>query len=358
MTQTDTARGTTPDWAPDDSEVLYAVPPANSNTYFLQNTSDLWFANASIKVAPWDSVNNKLGAPTTLLAATGTQNFYYPTYSPEGSLIAFNFAPSGPNFHNPLARVQFVAAGQASPTPLDLAKLNDTGNLTNSWPRFCPFVQTYQGAKLIWITFSSTRSYGLRVNNTGDANCYPDAMPAVTCPGGAIPTPSPCPYSRRATQVNAPVCTHPQIWMAAIRLDANAVKNGTDVSWPAFWLPFQDLSHNNHLAQWAQQSFTGPCVTAGDCGAGQCCDKGGCTTCPSPAPMPPMCQKDSNCTPGSCCVNGSCAPCASDGGMSSGCNTCLDCNYQACINGACGACTDSSQCCAPLVCVMGNCIVS
>jgi hypothetical protein len=44
-----------------------------------------------------------------------------------------------------------------------------------------------------------------------------------------------------------------------------------------------------------------------------------------------------------------------DGG--SGCGSCKDCNNQACINGACGACTDSSQCCAPLQCVQGMCVI-
>jgi hypothetical protein len=39
-----------------------------------------------------------------------------------------------------------------------------------------------------------------------------------------------------------------------------------------------------------------------------------------------------------------------------GCDSCQDCGNQACVNGACGACTSSSQCCAPLVCDMGACV--
>lgn len=39
-----------------------------------------------------------------------------------------------------------------------------------------------------------------------------------------------------------------------------------------------------------------------------------------------------------------------------GCNDCRDCRGQACLGGQCGACTDSSQCCAPLMCVGGECI--
>lgn len=43
------------------------------------------------------------------------------------------------------------------------------------------------------------------------------------------------------------------------------------------------------------------------------------------------------------------------GGGGAGCGSCRDCNNQACINGKCSSCTDSSQCCAPLVCINGTC---
>jgi hypothetical protein len=40
-----------------------------------------------------------------------------------------------------------------------------------------------------------------------------------------------------------------------------------------------------------------------------------------------------------------------------GCQACGDCGNQACVNGTCGSCTDNSQCCAPLQCVGGTCIL-
>jgi hypothetical protein len=47
-------------------------------------------------------------------------------------------------------------------------------------------------------------------------------------------------------------------------------------------------------------------------------------------------------------------------GAPSGCNDCRDCRGQACVgvapNRQCGACADSSECCAPLVCVAGRCV--
>ncbi len=362
-------RGTTPDWAPDNSSVVFAVPPnANANppngAGYWQNGRDQWFAGASLYTAPWNPSTATLGAPTLLIASTG-DNFYYPSYSPDGSLLVFNHATSGANFHNALARVQLVASGQASPTPDDLGKLNDVGNLTNSWARWSPFVQDYKGGKLLWLTMSSTRNYGLRIVNTGNQNCYPTESPL------------------QPAFNNTSNCNRAQLWMAAIRLDPGAVQQGQDVSWPAFWLPFQDLGTNNHLAQWAQEAFTGACAMpdagpshdaggsdASACAPGLCCNNGGCAPCPTPPVSGPTCAATSNCSPGQCCVAGSCAACpAPDGGSSpdggaspdggthqQGCNTCLDCDNQACLSGACGACTNSSQCCAPLECVNGVCV--
>jgi hypothetical protein len=38
------------------------------------------------------------------------------------------------------------------------------------------------------------------------------------------------------------------------------------------------------------------------------------------------------------------------------CTSCHDCGNQACVGNVCGACTDSSECCAPLSCVAGACV--
>jgi hypothetical protein len=42
------------------------------------------------------------------------------------------------------------------------------------------------------------------------------------------------------------------------------------------------------------------------------------------------------------------------GGMT--CSSCKDCGNQACVNGACGACTTSADCCSPLMCENGKCV--
>jgi len=82
--------------------------------------------------------------------------------------------------------------------------------ITNTFPKWNPFVfaMNQQGGHVAWITFSSTRKFGLRAP-----------------PNGTL------------------------LWMTAID-DAPA---GDDASIVAFALPFQDLATSNHIAQWTTQ---------------------------------------------------------------------------------------------------------
>ena len=71
------------------------------------------------------------------------------------------------------------------------------------------------GSRLMWVTFSSSRMYGLRPPPDGGHD---------ESDKGSI------------------------IWMAAI--DPDKVASGADGSFPAFALPFQDYTTSNHIAQW------------------------------------------------------------------------------------------------------------
>ena len=97
----------------------------------------------------------------------------------------------------------------------------DAGSaLTSSWPRWAPF--EFQrtddpDTRLVWITFSSTRRYGLR-----------------TPPGSS-----------------GEAMSGSFLWMAAVDPDRAAA--GEDPSYQAFCLPFQDLDTSNHIAQWTEE---------------------------------------------------------------------------------------------------------
>src|SRR5262249_45221886 len=150
---------------------------------------------------------------------------------------------------------------------IDLAKTNAPGiedmgatDLSNTFPKWAPFVDARKAdgsGHLMWLTFSSRRQYGLR-----------------TIQG-----------------------TNLLIWMVAI--DPDAILRGEDGSYPAFALPFQDLTTSNHIAQWtarvvptgedggtpdpAHGSDGGSCLSIGDmcdpndnrCCAGQACSENG-----------------------------------------------------------------------------------
>ncbi len=58
-------------------------------------------------------------------------------------------------------------------------------------------------------------------------------------------------------------------------------------------------------------------------------------------------------------TGGSCTPPPSPSPPDAGtpmCSSCKDCGNQACIGGACGACRNNADCCAPLVCFEGTCV--
>jgi hypothetical protein len=48
-------------------------------------------------------------------------------------------------------------------------------------------------------------------------------------------------------------CAQPQIWMAGVIVDTDPSLDKSDRSFPAFWLPFQDVTSHNHSPQWVQQ---------------------------------------------------------------------------------------------------------
>ena len=140
----------------------------------------------------YDAGAHTFSAPQALITSPGENN-YYPAYSPDGAYIIFNRAtgmaahPRPGRLSNLRARAILVSTKPGA-RPQDLPALNGNGDVTNSWPRWSPVIQNYKGHKLVWVTFSSTRDYGLRVrnsikvadgmgNNVDQVNCFPPSSP-------------------------------------------------------------------------------------------------------------------------------------------------------------------------------------
>ena len=90
----------------------------------------------------------------------------------------------------------------------------------DTYPKAAPFIISHRGKSLGWFTVGSQRRAGLR----------------KYVPHGSVVGDLP---------------TQALLWMFA--LDASAVADGTDGSYPGFFLPFQDLTTSNHMAQWTQR---------------------------------------------------------------------------------------------------------
>src|SRR5579883_511726 len=260
------ARPTMPDWSIDGQNVVFVQPQAVAHWDATEGPGftgprddDDHVFGGSIYTVPYFG-NRAFGTPTVVVQSSGENN-YYPSYSPDGTFILFNrapldmsagsltgcttgAAPQCPNdsFSNPAARLMLVAG--AGVGPIDLANANGSPAtspipLSNSYPRWAPFVQSYKGYSLLWLTFSSTRDYGLRILNhkTGMYQCYPADAPQT--PGAARLTSFP------------PQCQQPQLWMAPVVF--SAATTPLDVSGVAFWIPYQDPTTHNHSAQWTEQ---------------------------------------------------------------------------------------------------------
>jgi hypothetical protein len=270
-------RVTNPDWSQDGAAVYFTVTTpitgvtTAAGTY--KNKDDIHAENGSLWQVPvTGAADNTFGTPAEIVTpASSTENNYYPAISPDGTSLIFDRATgtagdlgSLDSYNNPGATLYAMVVSPAAGPPVELTNANVTaGSLTNSWPRWSPFVQMYNGHRLLWVTFSSTRDYGLRVENEGSQffNCYPPVSPEDPSGDHAKPF--------------DPNCTQPQIWMAAIDLDNLAA--GVDPSYPAFWLPFQDYTAHNHIAQWVSSIPTQTCGQIGQpcstgCCAGLVCD--------------------------------------------------------------------------------------
>ncbi len=209
---------THPDWSPTGDRIAFthvtihgtSQRPGRGAIAYVQNMGGRW------------------GSPQTLVPAEDGFNRYYPAYAPDGAFLVFNESRCNGNSTyggecdgdaDDNARLWAIATEGGA--RIELVRANTPGvaderetDLANTYPKWAPFVDPRNAdgsGRVMWMTFSSRRNYGLREPSGSDQ----------------------------------------QLWMVAV--DPDAIARGQDGSAAAFALPFQDLRTSNHVAQWAAQ---------------------------------------------------------------------------------------------------------
>jgi hypothetical protein len=224
--------GTQPDWAPDGKHVVFV----QSNV-----ADDRKVTSSSIA---WLSVSGDVfsNPQISLQSTSATDNYGFPMFNWTSDWLAAERCNGNlekdPSCQLLVARAQPGSSGQ----PLARANtlVNDAtvaGGIHNSMPTWAP--TDADGTQ--WVAFTSMRDYG-----------------TIFAPGSTF-----------GTGKN-------QIWIAAI--DSSKLGQG-DPSFPAFRVPFVQLTENAHRPFWAEDAFVppgndgGPCLMSGDdCSMGICCN--------------------------------------------------------------------------------------
>ena len=190
---------THPEWSPGGAYLAVAYTSAQP--------TNLDVKAASIARLPFDAATRTFGAPQLIVPATGSDNFYFPKYSPDGTMIAFVHATETSK-RAASAELLLVAAAGGVISPLanasHLVASSTAATTATQMPSWAPFSGDYA-----WISFASTRPYG------------------VVLPSGG----------------------RSQIWVSAIDL-AN-YRAGLDPSSAGFYLPAQDPTVVNNNPIWA-----------------------------------------------------------------------------------------------------------
>jgi len=271
-----------PFWGPNGGHLAFVSwTPSQQDITSGHNTGDM-VQGGQIWITGTDG-KQMTGTPKLLVPRADNVTSYYPAISDDDLYVVFNQSScTGPantggwgagacdGYNDISATLHVVPVNGGAPIALTKANGGDNPLTTNSWPRWSPFVTHFHGHSILWVTFSSNRDYGLHLVNKGFDNCYPPEGPTYD---------QPQPLSKQG--VSYANCAQPQIWMAGVIVDTDPNADKSDRSFPAFWLPFQDVNSHNHSAQWVEKVLGGGgqtgdagggCAAAGaSCGNVECC---------------------------------------------------------------------------------------
>ena len=238
-----TVKGIQPDWAWDGKHIVFA---GDTNVKDRAGGPKVQWISTDITAS-----GVTYGTPELIVGPKANTLYGYPMFNPTNDFISF---VQGPKIEkDPLDQLYIVKATVGgTQTPINLTKANTLVNdgvapasgVENNMATWAPTT----GPDVQWIAFASLRDYGFVLRNGSKI-------------GSGMQ----------------------QIWIAAI--DVSKLGSGADPSFPAFRVPFMELTENCHRPFWALDVLkgggggsdagapdAGPCITFGnDCSSGPCC---------------------------------------------------------------------------------------
>lgn len=199
-----------PAWRRDGTEIAYVTSAAGGEGVIA--APDGIDPTMDINTIPY---NNRAGGDAAPFPGASDPSFheFYPVYSPEDTFMAFNRTDSAPpnSYNQPAAEVFVVPGRGGSPTRLRANDPPACTNLvspgqTNSWARWAPKAETFEGQKYYWVVFSSKR--------------------------------------RQAAGAR------PQLYIAAVVAKVDAGVETISAEYPAIYVTAQDPTGSNHTPAW------------------------------------------------------------------------------------------------------------
>ncbi len=146
-----------PNWSHDGNSIVYASTDTGAED------GRMGQGNSDLAIVPY---NNKAGGAVTKVPGASDPTFeeYYPAFSADDSLLAFNRVAQGLSMYiQPAAEVFVIPAAGGTATRL---KANDpvacsgamSPGVQNTLPRWAPVAPMANGKTYHWLIFSSTRS--------------------------------------------------------------------------------------------------------------------------------------------------------------------------------------------------------
>jgi Tol biopolymer transport system component len=205
-----------PTWSHDGNAIAYVSSSSAGEAVVSQGPA------MDIYTVPY---NNRAGGTASPLPGASDPNYheFYPVYSPNDTLLAFNRTPStcnygtaasqqcGSSYNQVAAELFVVPAGGGSAQrlrandPPTCTTLTSPG-LTNAWPRWAPQAQPFGSYNFYWLVFSSKR--------------------------------------RPATGLN------PQLYVSAVVTKVTGNTETIYADYPAVYVLSQDPTQNNHTPAW------------------------------------------------------------------------------------------------------------